>query len=438
MNPRQLALALLDEYELEGKYVNLSLSSHRLDGIPREERGLVTALLYTTVEHKLTYDYIIGALAGRGTDKIDIHTLNILRLGAAQLVDMDRIPDHVAVNETVGLARGKGERGFVNGILRSLIRARDGEGLPMPDRAKNLARYLSVAYSYPVGLVRHFLSLYGTEGTEALLTAFNTSRYTDLTVNLGRISRDALIDLFAHEGIVATPSALSPLSLRIDGSCDVRALPGFDEGLFFVQDLSCAISAGVLGTSLGDRVLDVCACPGGKSFAAAILAGEGGSVVSCDLHESKLPLIESGADRLGIVNISVHKNDATLPRVEFSGAFDRVICDVPCSGLGVLGKKADLRYNAVDTMEHLPAIQYDILNTSADYVRVGGTLVYSTCTLNPRENGDNVLRFLAENDSFVAVDFTVGELKSEGGMMTLLPHVHGTDGFFIARLQRVK
>ena len=438
MNPRQLALALLDEYELEGKYVNLSLSSHRLDGISREERGFVTALLYTTVEHKLTFDYIIGALAGRPTDKIDIHTLNILRLGAAQLLYMDRVPDHVAVNETVGLARGKGERGFVNGILRALIRRRDGEGLPMPDRAKNPARHLSVAYSYPIALVRHFLATLGEEGTEALLSAFNTARYTDLTVNLAKISRDALVALFAKEGIVATPSVLSPISLRIDGSCDVRSLPGFDEGLFFVQDLSCAISAGVLGTSHGDSVLDVCACPGGKSFAAAILAGAGGSVTSCDLHDSKLPLIESGAARLGIVNISVHKNDATVPRVEFFGKFDRVICDVPCSGLGVLGKKADLRYNAAQTMERLPELQYDILKTSANYVRVGGTLVYSTCTLNPAENGDNVLRFLAENDSFAAADFTVGDLSSEGGMLTLLPHIHGTDGFFIARLVRVK
>lgn len=438
MTPRELTVTLLDEYELDGKYVNLSLSSHRLDSLSREDRALVTALLYTTVEHKLTYDYYISSLAKRPCEEIDIHTLNILRLGCAQIIDMDRIADHVAVNETVKTGRNKGERGFINGILRSLIRLRDADGLPMPQRKKNPARYLSVKYSYPVGIVRHFISIFGEDETEKLLHTYNTEKYTDLTVNLLKTDREAYLEMLRTAGITATPSALSRVSVRLDGTYNPTLLPGFSDGLFFVQDASCAVSAEVLAPEGDDKILDLCACPGGKTFAAAILSGDGGSITSLDLHESKLSLITDGRDRLGFTSVEVMQNDATLPRVEFFDRFDRIICDVPCSGLGVLGKKADLRYNAEQSMDTLPDLQYTVLTTAAKYLKVGGTLVYSTCTLNPRENEDNVSRFLAENPNFAAVDFTVGELESRGGMLTLLPHIHHTDGFFIAKLTRLK
>ena len=434
MNPRQITLALLDEYELEGKYVNLSLSSHRLDGVSREERGLVTALLYTTVEHKLTYDYYISAIAKRSVDDIDIHTLNILRLGCTQLLGMDRIADHTAVNETVKLGSNKGERGFINGVLRALIRHRDAGTLPMPERKRNPARYLSVKYSFPIGLVRHFVSLYGEDDAETLLHTFNTEKYTDLTVNTVRVDRDSLLERLAKIGIPASPSPLSFLSIRLDGSHSPTSLPGFADGEFFIQDASCAVSAEVLAPRMGDRIIDLCACPGGKTFAAAVISGGGADILSLDLHESKLSLISDGAARLGFNNVTVMQNDATHPRVEFFGKFDRIICDVPCSGLGVLGKKADLRYNAEGAMDRLPELQYEILSTAAKYLKVGGTLVYSTCTLNPCENGDNVAKFLAENTDFAAVDFTVGTLSSVDGMLTLLPHIHHTDGFFIAKL----
>ena len=437
MTPRELTVTLLDEYELDGKYVNLSLSSHRLDSLSREDRALVTALLYTTVEHKLTYDYYISSLAKRRCEDIEIHTLNILRLGCAQIVDMDRIADHVAVNETVKMGRNKGERGFINGVLRSLIRLRDTDGLPMPERRRNPARYLSVKYSYPSGIVRHFITVFGEDGAEEILHTYNTEKYTDLTVNLVKTDRAAYLDMLAAAGITPTPSALSRLSVRLDGTYNPTLLPGFSDGLFFVQDASCAASAEVLDPSGGDAILDLCACPGGKTFAAAILSGDTASITSLDLHESKLSLITDGSDRLGFTSIRVMQNDATAPRVEFFDKFDRIICDVPCSGLGVLGKKADLRYNAEAAMDHLPELQYGILTTAAKYLKVGGTLVYSTCTLNPRENGDNVTRFLNENPNFRAVDFTVGGISSTDGMLTLLPHVHHTDGFFIAKLTRL-
>ena len=197
-----------------------------------------------------------------------------------------------------------------------------------------------------------------------------------------------------------------------------------------------AVSAEALGTRVGDRVIDVCACPGGKSFAAAILAGMDGSVLSLDLHESKLSLIEAGKARLGLNNITVEACDATEPKDELFGSFDRVICDCPCSGLGVLGKKSDMRYRDLGTLGELSELQYKILSASSGYVKDGGVIVYSTCTLNPEENEEVVSRFLDSHSDFVLTDFEVGELSSEGGMLTLLPHVHGTDGFFIAKLTK--
>ncbi len=212
------------------------------------------------------------------------------------------------------------------------------------------------------------------------------------------------------------------------------ALPGFSDGEFFIQDASCAVSAEVLAPTEKDEILDLCACPGGKSFAAAILSGGDANILSLDLHESKLSLISDGAARLGLDNITVMQNDATHPRVEFFGKFDRIICDVPCSGLGVLGKKPDLRYNAEGAMDRLPELQYDILSVAAKYLKPGGTLVYSTCTLNPSENEGNVNRFLAENSDFSTADFSVGAFSSTDGMFTLVPHIHHTDGFFISKL----
>lgn len=436
MNVRELTVVLLDEYELDGKYVNLSLSSHKTDGLSRADRAFLTALLYTTVEHKLTYDYYIGALAKRSVDSLDVHTLNILRLGMCQLLHMSSIPHFAAVSETVKLGRNKGERGLINGVLRAAERAMSEGVLPLPDRAKNVARYLSVAYSFPLWITKLFLSLYGEDGTEELLAVFNKQSATDVTVNLGKISREGYIELLRDRGIEAIPSERSRMSVRISSSVSPTELPGFDEGRFFVQDEVCAVSAEILGVRAGDSVLDVCAAPGGKSFAAAILAGDEGSVTSFDLHESKLSLIESGAARLGLDNIKVSANDASVMREELVGGFDRVICDVPCSGLGILGKKPDIRYRDKESVSELPQLQYDILTTASAYVKVGGVLLYSTCTLNPDENEEVVSRFLSEHSEFSVCDFSVGELCSEGGMLTTLPHRHGMDGFFMAKLVR--
>lgn len=436
MNMRQIALRILDEYEVGGKYINLALSSHLTDGLSREEKAALTALLYTTVERKLTYDYYIASLSGRPIGDVDIHTKNILRLGLCQIIHMRSIPDYAAVNETVNLAKGKGERAFVNGLLRAAVRQK--ESLPTPDERKKPLRYLSVKYSFPLDTVKHFDSLYGREQTEELLRFFNDEKYTDITVNTLKISVEEYKKALESKGITAENNLYALNSIRIHSSINPESLPGFSEGYFFVQDRASAIACTVLTPSAKDVIVDVCSAPGGKSFAAAISLGDNGEIHSFDLHESKLSLIESGAERLGIKSIVVGQRDALTPDDSLLGRADRVICDAPCSGLGVLGKKPDLRYKDFAALEELPPLQLDILTSSTAYLKVGGELVYSTCTLNPRENEDIVLAFLDANDSYESVPFTVGDITAENGMLTLLPQKHGTDGFFVAKIRRKK
>ena len=246
-----------------------------------------------------------------------------------------------------------------------------------------------------------------------------------------------LMQVLSKEGYDPYSFIDSPLTVRLPGSVNPRRLPGFDDGLFFVQDAACAVSIEALAPLKGEMIVDVCACPGGKSFAAAILS-RGAEVLSLDVHDSKLSLVEEGARRLGLDGITVREKDAREPIEELIGKCDRVICDVPCSGLGVLAKKPDIRYRDNESLQKLPELQYDILSASSKYLKDGGTIIYSTCTLNPAENEEVVRRFLACHGEFSLVDFTVGTLSSKEGMMTLIPSVHGTDGFFIAKMRKEK
>ena len=436
---RRIALRLLDGWERDDTYLNLALNSPATATLSREERGFLTALLYGTVERKITLDYLIGRIAARS--ELDPGTRNILRLGLYQLFWME-IPPHAAVDLTVSLASSRGERGFVNGVLRAALRqckSPDGTlSLPLPPRERGLARYLSVAYSFPPELVRHFLDLLGGEETERLLAAFNRESPLTLAVNTLKISREALAARFEEAGIEARPTKYSSVGLTLPAAPPVTTLPGFAEGLFFVQDEGAQLAAAILAPAPGSTVVDVCACPGGKSFAAAIGMGDKGRVYSFDLHDSKLPLVSSGAERLGLTSISVACRDGLDPDPALLGKCDRVICDAPCSGLGVLGKKPDLRYRALDRAQELPALQSSLLSASAGYLAPGGRLLYSTCTLNPKENEEVVASFLAKSPSFRRVAFSVGGLDAPTGELTLYPERHGTDGFYYALIERTR
>ena len=430
---RKLALQVLLEAEASQKYINLSLASHSLDSLDSKERAMLTSLVYTTVERKMTYDYYICALSKRSENEIEPHTKNILRLGLCQILDMYSIPDFAAVNETVKLAKNPGEKSFVNGVLRAAVRRKDD--MPMPSRHKNFRRYLSVKYSFPLPTVRHFISLYGEEMTERMLDFFNNVKYTDITVNTAKISLSDYREKLSLAGYHTRINHISTLSLRILDSVNPELLPGFDEGLFFVQDTASVVAVNVLDPKENELIIDACAAPGGKSFAASVLSGGKARIRSFDLHESKLSLIQSGADRLGFNNITVACRDATTPDPSLVGKADRVICDVPCSGLGVLGKKPDLRYKDLSELTELTELQYSILTVSSAYLKSGGYLLYSTCTLNPAENEQNVERFLSENPDFELQPFRLYGTLTDG-MYTMLPFVHLCDGFFMAKIRR--
>lgn len=434
MNVRRYALRLLLRAEEDGSFVNLLLPPRDADGGEEaaRDRALLCALLYGCVERRLTLDYAIATLTKRSADSLSPHTRNLLRLGLYQLYFMEKIPAFAAVSESVSLAGNRGEASLVNACLRAAAKGSP----PLPPREKNPARYLSVAYSFPLPTVKLFLSLYGEEETEALLRAFNAPPSLTLRVNTLKITRDAYLSLLGENGIEALPTAYSPFGVRLRESIDPTLLPLYREGGFFVQDEASQVEALALDVRNGDTVLDACACPGGKTFSAAIESGDCGHVVASDISASKLPLIESGAARLSLSSVTSRVHDARVADDALRGQCDRVICDVPCSGLGVLAKKPDLRYLSLDRFDTLIPIQREILRASAEAVKRGGVLVYSTCTLNPDENTGVVSEFLAEREDFTPVDFTAGTLSSQNGMLTLLPHREGTDGFFIAKLQR--
>lgn len=432
-NLRRIALRLLESWERDETYLNLAMNSKMTRELSRSERAFLTGLLYGTVERKITLDYLISVAAKRS--EIDPDSRNILRLGFYQLFFMDRVPPFVAVSETVALAEGKGRRAFINGVLRGALRTfvneRGERRLPLPPRAKNLARYLSIAYSYPGELVRHFLAFLGERETEELLSACNETAPLTLTVNTQRISRDELLSVFSEKGIRAEKTIRSPLGIRVLDTLPVTLLPGFDEGLLFVQDEASQLGSTILSPRRGELVVDPCACPGGKSFTAAIRMGDAGRIYSFDLHESKLPLITNGAARLGLSSLTVGERDAREPDPSLLGKADAVHCDVPCSGLGVLRKKPDLRYRFEGRSE-LPALQLEILMASAAYLKEGGRLLYSTCTLNPAENEGVFEQFLAKSPDFEACPFEIADLSAPKGTLTLYPHKHGCDGFFYA------
>ena len=424
-DPRKIAYDVLVKCSSAEQYSNIALDTaiKRSDLTP-PDRGLLTALVYGVIERQITLDAIIDSLAERKGEEISPDVRTLLRLGLYQLAYLDRVPDHAAVNETVNIA-GKRSRGFVNAILRAFIRG--GKEIPIPQKEKDVIGYLSVKYSFCPALCCAFIESFGTERTEELFAAFGEQPDLTLRTNTLRVSREELMTKIGEQGIRTLPTKESNVGIHICDKSPVTELYGFADGLFFVQDEASQLCVKALDAKTGMRVLDACVCPGSKSFGAAIDMQNEGCVMSCDLHRNKLSLVESGAARLGITILTTEERDARNAKEEWLGTFDRVLCDVPCSGFGVFAKKPELRYKDPAASEALPDIQLAILKNASNYLKVGGKLVYSTCTLLPKENQENVARFLNENNGF--------ELKEQ---RTLYPDTDGTDGFFYAVLERVK
>ena len=426
--PRSLALDVLTRCE-NGGYSNIALDTViKRNNLSSSDRALMTALIYGVIERKITLDYIIASLSSIPNSKIEKDTRNILRMGLYQLIYMKKIPAHAALNETVELAN-KRSKGFVNAILRSY--QREGDKIVFPDQSDKV-KYLSVTYSVGESLICALLDAYSFEECKNMLNAFSQIAPITLRVNNLKASRDEILSEL--EG--ARKTDFSPDGIILDNAA-VSELECLKDGRVTVQDEASQICVRTLGAQKGDVVFDVCACPGSKSFGAAMTMENEGEIFAFDIHENKLSLVEKGAERLGISIISTKAQDARKPIEELFGGADKIICDVPCSGFGVISKKPEIRYKDVEESENLPKIQYDILENVQNYLKVGGTLVYSTCTILPDENENNIKKFLENHKNFELIPFSVGELEVESGMITLLPHTHHTDGFFIAKLKKI-
>ncbi len=419
---RAVACDILNKCEHAGQYSNIALDTalERGDFSPAD-RALLTVLVYGVIERKLTLDHRIAALAARPADKIDPPTRTLLRLGLYQLAFLNRIPDHAAVHATVELAPRR-TKGFVNALLRAFLR--EGKRMPYPERETDPIGYLSVRYSFAPALCSRFVAELGMSRTESLFAAFEKQPPLTLRVNTLRTTREELTERLRQAGYDPTPTPESRTGILLPAA-PVRSLPGFEEGDFFIQDEASQLCVEALDAHAGMRVLDCCACPGSKSFGAAIEMQNSGEILSSDLHKNKLSLILSGAERLGITCIRTQVRDARELCPEHLDSFDRVLCDVPCSGFGVFAKKPELRYKDPAESAALPAIQREILKTASAYVKPLGCLVYSTCTLLPDENQRNIEAFLAEHGEFTLLR-----------MRTLAPDTDGTDGFFFAVLRR--
>ena len=428
-NPRELALKSLVKTDVQSVFSNLEINTTlERARLSVADRGLYTALYLGVLEKKMCLDYIISKYSRLDVKEIDSETLNLLRLGIYQLYFMDKIPDYSATDESVNLAPKK-SKGFVNAILRSFIR--DGKKVEFP---KDKWQRVSIEYSYPMEIIDLLVESYGEATVFDLITKSENDKMVSLRVNTLKASTDEIASTLKSRydtPIIKENIVLTALPIR-----EIKDL--IDNGLVFVQDEASYTCAQVVNAQAGERILDACACPGGKTFSISIDMNNNGEILACDLHANKLSLIEKGAKRLGIDIISVKEQNGKEYREELCEKFDRVLCDVPCSGLGIIFKKPDIKYKSIDSINGLPKVQYEILSNCASYVKKGGILVYSTCTLNKAENEKNIEKFLSENGNFEALDFEISNVKSQNGSYTFMPHVNGTDGFFVAKMKKIR
>ena len=432
MNVRQTALATLTRCDRDGSYSNLALDAAiKAGNFNPADRGLLTALVYGVIERRITLDYLIDRFSDRKPDQIDPQVRNILRLGLYQLRYMDRIPPHAAINESVSLAPKK-SAGFVNALLRAYQRR--ASEISLPTKEEGMLPYLSVRYSFPTELCDRFLRIFGEERAERVLAAFAVQPPLTIRVNTLKQNRDALMQWLSTQDCAPTPSELCPTAIRLDSAAPLR--DGVEQGLFFVQDIASQLCVKTLDAHPGDTVIDACCCPGSKSFGAAIDMNDQGRILCFDLHKNKLSLVEAGAARLGISILQTNARDSRTFDPSLVETADRVLCDVPCSVFGVIAKKPESRYKDPADSAALPDIQLAILENNCRYVKNGGVLVYSTCTIFPEENEQNIARFLSNHPEFTLEPFAHGEIEAKDGMLTLTPDEHGTDGFFIAKLRK--
>ena len=435
MGARETALNALIACRKDGAWSNGVLKEYiQRDRLDSRDAALATRLCYGVLQNRQKLDFYLQQLL-RGKLK-DLHPVirDILHLGLYQIVELDKIPDSAAVNESVTLAKKYNKNpkaaSLVNGVLRNAVRSQGELKEPVSYADK---------YSHPDALISLLKANLPKGKLEPMLIANNASPETVVQVNTLRITAPELMLQLEKEHVSAKPHGWMQDCLVLSGTGSLENLPSFQEGLFYVQDPAAKLSVLCAKLPKEDiRVLDCCSAPGGKSFASAIAMEGKGQITSCDVHAHKTGLIENGAVRLGLTNINARQQDATANVPEWVEAMDVVIADVPCSGLGIIRKKPDIRYKNLEELKDLPGLQLAILENQSTYVKKGGVLLYSTCTVLKAENEDVVHAFLTKHDDYYLEPLELPAVfpQNETGMLTLIPGQYDTDGFFICRLRR--
>lgn len=433
MSARVTALSALIACRKQGAWADGILKEYiSRDRLDRRDAALASRLCYGVLQNRMLLDHHIQSLLTGSIHKLQPVVLDILRLGLYQILLMDKIPVSAAVNEAVEQGKRYANRsaaGLINGVLRRAVREK--ELLLPPDD-------LSVRYSHPKELVALLQDSVGAEGIEDLLKSHNEPAETTIQVNTLVTDDQMVLNTLEQVGAEVVPHPWLAHAYQISGYGNLEKIALFRDGGFFVQDPAARLAAEAAGLKPGMNVVDGCSAPGGKSFAAALAMENRGHIYSCDIHPHKIELLKKGAERLHIQIMEPTLQDATKPVPEWVGRMDAVIADVPCSGLGVIRKKPDIRYKDLKELEKLPQVQKRIIDQLCQYVKPGGVLLYSTCTILKRENEDVICWFLEQHPEFSLEPFALptGFHDKETGMLTLLPSVHGTDGFFICKLRR--
>ncbi|MBQ1834897.1 MAG: 16S rRNA (cytosine(967)-C(5))-methyltransferase RsmB [Oscillospiraceae bacterium] len=434
---RDVALQVLTACRLNNAWADAALRSKLGTAeLTAADAALCSRIVYGVLQNRMLLDYDLAAYCTQRLEKLQPPLADILRIGAYQILFLNKVPVSAAVNESVELAKRNGRAsaaGLVNAVLRRLAQQRQA----LPPLPRDPINRLTIAYSHPNWLVERMIGLLGSEEAERYLQSNNEIAPVTVQINPLRTDKAALMAELSDCGVQVQEHPWIPDCLSLSSTGDLTALEAFQSGKFLVQDGAAYLAAGAAGVQPGQRVLDVCAAPGGKSFAMAFGMADQGSILSCDLHENKLKRIREGAQRLGITCIETAAADGRTFHPEWEAAFDTVVCDVPCSGLGIIRKKPDIRYKDPQELAALPNIQRAIVDNSARYVKTGGTLIYSTCTVLPEENEHVTDGFLSDHPEFSYEAFTLpARVGTVPGYVTLWPQRHDTDGFFICRMRR--
>lgn len=419
INSREIAMKVLYEIEYEGAYSNMALKKALRNGeISHRDKAFITHLVYGVTDKKITLDYIISKFSKIKLKKISKYILIILRMGVYQIKFMDKVPESAAVNECVKLARRYGHgasAGFVNGMLRNIVRS----DIEYP---KDKIEYMSVKYSVPLWLCKKWINDFGFEFTNELLKSFEQSAKICVRPNTLKITEQELSDKLNDEG---NKAEVKNNLVYIEGF-DIGNDELYKKGYYTVQDEAAYTAGKVLAPKSGETVIDMCAAPGGKTTHLAEIMCNKGEIFAFDIHEHKIEIIQKNAERLGISIIKTEISDGSVFNKKYAEKADKILCDVPCSGLGIIRRKPEIKWNRNED-DDFHSLQEQILLNASKYLKKGGELVYSTCTINKEENEEVTSGFLKENSNF--------EKLYE---KTFYPHIDNTDGFYICKIKRIR